>query len=99
MIGFTDNIPMFKMQVYNTADYIKSSLKSTKFTNNHGAGSVCHMVKSLVAGVEAGLDEHDEDLEKRPKKIKKTKLHHVKIFRFVHHPLSRKKGKAKQTVA
>merc|ERR1711881_108534 len=109
MIGFTDNIPMFKMQVYNTADYIKSSLKSTKFTNNHGAGSVCHMVKSLVAGVEAGLDEHDEDLEKRPKwnkpgvinpkerhqkKIKKTKIHHVKIFRFVR-PLV-KKGKAKK---
>jgi hypothetical protein len=109
MIGFTDNIPMFKMQVYNTADYIKSSLKSTKFTNNHGAGSVCHMVKSLVAGVKAGLDEHDQDLEKRPKwnkpgvinpkerhqkKIKKTKIHHVKIFRFVR-PLV-KKGKAKK---
>jgi hypothetical protein len=67
MIGFADNIPMFKMQVYNTADYINSSLKSTKFTNNHGAGSVCHMVKSLVAGVEAGLDEKDEDLVKKQK--------------------------------
>jgi len=95
MIGFSDNVPMFKMQIFHLPDYIKSSIKASKFEANSGAGSVCHMVKSLVKGIQSGLDEHDADLDKKanwdhkwlsaPNKDKFVKhdMKHVKIFKFV----------------
>jgi len=95
MIGFSDNVPMFKMQIFHLPDYIKSSIKASKFEANSGTGSVCHMVKSLVKGIEQGLDEHDADLDKKanwdhkwlsaPNKDKFAKhdMKHVKIFKFV----------------
>jgi len=96
MIGFSDNVPMFKMQIFHLPDYVKSSIKASKFEANSGAGSVCHMVKSLVKGIESGLDEHDADLDKKANwdkpwtsapvkhKYPKHDMKHVKIFKFVH---------------
>merc|ERR1711959_615896 len=55
-IGFSDNIPMFKMQIENMPTYTASG-KTGKFKHNKGTGSVCGMVKSLVAGVQAGLEK------------------------------------------
>jgi len=95
MIGFSDNVPMFKMQIFHLPDYIKSSIKASKFEANSGAGSVCHMVKSLVKGIESGLDEHDAALDKKQNwdkpwmsapvkhKYPKHDMKHVKIFKFV----------------
>merc|ERR1712054_655522 len=95
MIGFSDNVPMFKIQIFHLPDYIKSSIKASKFEANSGAGSVCHMVKSLVKGIESGLDEHDADLDKKANwdkpwisapvkhKYPKHDMKHVKIFKFL----------------
>merc|ERR1711988_364429 len=54
-IGFSDNIPMFKMQITNMPKY-KNSGTTGRFKANRGAGSICGMVKSLAAGVSAGDD-------------------------------------------
>merc|ERR1711959_99688 len=54
-IGFSDNIPMFKMQITSMPVY-KNSGTNGRFKANRGAGSVCTMVKSLAAGVSAGDD-------------------------------------------
>merc|ERR1719335_783452 len=53
-IGFSDNIPMFKMQIDDMPVY-KNTGTTGRFKANRGAGSVCTMVKSLVAGVQAGI--------------------------------------------
>merc|ERR1719271_843214 len=47
-IGFSDNIPMFKMQITAMPVY-KNSGTNGRFKANRGAGSVCTMVKSLAA--------------------------------------------------
>merc|ERR1719326_1139615 len=54
-IGFSDNIPMFKMQITSMPVY-KNPGTNGRFKANRGAGSVCTMVKSLAAGVSAGDD-------------------------------------------
>merc|ERR1712139_277342 len=54
-IGFSDNIPMFKMQITNMPKYQNSGTNG-RFKANRGAGSICGMVKSLAAGVSAGDD-------------------------------------------
>merc|ERR1711881_600066 len=54
-IGFSDNIPMFKMQITSMPVY-KNSGTNGRFKANRGAGSVCTMGKSLAAGVSAGDD-------------------------------------------
>merc|ERR1711988_445895 len=54
-IGFSDNIPMFKMQITNMPKY-KNTGTTGRFKANRGAGSICGMVKSLAAGVAAGDD-------------------------------------------
>merc|ERR1712054_235761 len=54
-IGFSDNIPMFKMQITSMPKY-KNSGTTGRFKANRGAGSICGMVKSLAAGVAAGDD-------------------------------------------
>merc|ERR1711959_462214 len=53
-IGFSDNIPMFKMQIDDMPVY-KNTGTTGRFKANNGAGSVCTMVKSLVAGVKSGF--------------------------------------------
>merc|ERR1712196_127073 len=53
-IGFSDNIPMFKMQIDDMPVY-KNTGTTGRFKANRGAGSVCNMMKSLVAGVQAGI--------------------------------------------
>merc|ERR1711959_418888 len=53
-IGFKDNIPMFKMQITDMPVY-KNSGTTGRFKANRGAGSVCTMMKSLVAGASAGF--------------------------------------------
>jgi len=86
-IGFSDNIPMFKMQIENMPSYTTSD-KNGNFKKNKGAGSVCGMIKSLVAGVRAGLEEKEEEegddkksLWKTLKKKKvKGKKHHFEVF-------------------
>jgi len=70
-IGFKDNVPMFKMQIDDMPVY-KNSGTSGRFKANKGAGSVCDMMKSLVAGADAGFggDEEefkDEDMSKQAK--------------------------------
>merc|ERR1711937_1039132 len=84
-IGFSDNIPMFKMQIENMPTYTASG-KTGKFKHNKGTGSVCGMVKSLVAGVQAGLEEKEEEegdadksLWKSLKKKKGKKAHKLKF--------------------
>jgi len=54
-IGFSDNIPMFKMQITAMPVY-KNSGTHGRFKANRGAGSVCTMVKSLAAGMASGDD-------------------------------------------
>merc|ERR1712093_25520 len=54
-IGFSDNIPMFKMQITAMPVY-KNSGTNGRFKANRGAGSVCTMVKSLAAGMSSGDD-------------------------------------------
>merc|ERR1712230_237318 len=54
-IGFSDNIPMFKMQITAMPVY-KNSGTNGRFKANRGAGSVCTMVKSLAAGMASGDD-------------------------------------------
>merc|ERR1711881_721753 len=54
-IGFSDNIPMFKMQITSMPVY-KDSGTHGRFKANRGAGSVCTMVKSLAAGMASGDD-------------------------------------------
>merc|ERR1719456_81776 len=54
-IGFSDNIPMFKMQITAMPVY-KNSGTTGRFKANRGAGSVCTMVKSLAAGMASGDD-------------------------------------------
>merc|ERR1711977_329979 len=54
-IGFSDNIPMFKMQITSMPVY-KNSGTNGRFKANRGAGSVCTMVKSLAAGMASGDD-------------------------------------------
>merc|ERR1711988_478116 len=54
-IGFSDNIPMSKMQITNMPKY-KNTGTTGRFKANRGAGSICGMVKSLAAGVAAGDD-------------------------------------------
>merc|ERR1711959_724036 len=44
-IGFSDNIPMFKMQITSMPVYTNSGTNG-RFKANRGAGSVCTMVKS-----------------------------------------------------
>merc|ERR1711959_392330 len=54
-IGFSDNIPMFKMQITSMPVY-KNSGTNGRFKANRGAGSVCTMVKSLASGMSSGDD-------------------------------------------
>merc|ERR1711959_155531 len=54
-IGFSDNIPMFKMQITAMPVY-KNSGTNGRFKANRGAGSVCTMVKSLASGMASGDD-------------------------------------------
>merc|ERR1711981_1323675 len=54
-IGFSDNIPMFKMQITAMPAY-KNSGTNGRFRANRGAGSVCTMVKSLASGMASGDD-------------------------------------------
>merc|ERR1711881_779742 len=54
-IGFSDNIPMFKMQITSMPVY-KNSGTHGRFKANRGAGSVCTMVKSPAAGMASGDD-------------------------------------------
>merc|ERR1711959_529598 len=44
-IGFSDNIPMFKMQITSMPVYTNSGTNG-RFKANRGAGSVCTMVES-----------------------------------------------------
>merc|ERR1719331_1084568 len=54
-IGFSDNIPMFKMQITSMPVYTNSGTNG-RFKANRGAGSVCTMVKSLASGMASGDD-------------------------------------------
>merc|ERR1719271_2102973 len=54
-IGFSDNIPMFKMQITSMPVYTNSGTHG-RFKANRGAGSVCTMVKSLASGMASGDD-------------------------------------------
>merc|ERR1711959_80519 len=54
-IGFSDNTPMFKMQITSMPVY-KNSGTNGRFKANRGAGSVCTMVKSLASGMASGDD-------------------------------------------
>merc|ERR1712093_180736 len=54
-IGFSDNIPMFKMQITAMPVYTNSGTNG-RFKANRGAGSVCTMVKSLASGMASGDD-------------------------------------------
>merc|ERR1712227_205385 len=53
-IGFSDNIPMFKMQIDDMPVY-KNTGTTGRFKANRGAGSVCNMMKSMVAGAKSGF--------------------------------------------
>merc|ERR1712118_572909 len=52
--GFSDNIPMFKMQIDDMPVY-KNTGTTGRFKANRGAGSVCNMMKSMVAGAKSGF--------------------------------------------
>merc|ERR1711977_239574 len=54
-IGFSDNIPMFKMQI-TSMPVSKNSGTTGRFKANRGAGFVCTMVKSLASGMSSGDD-------------------------------------------
>lgn len=63
-IGFSDNIPMFKMQISDMPSYHASGTDG-RFKANRGVGSVCTMMKSLVAGVESAIDEKEDPAQEK----------------------------------